>query len=672
MSSRIVLSWRRIARRGGVGLLGAAILALGLALIGHSEAGAGPTGGNATPTATTLPTSRPTSTATPTATTRATTAPNPETPTVAATARGGATCAVTRDYALGGLRELSAPLGAWLHVEFSRQSGDPERETMLAGGSYTLAQAFPVGHLWEYNADCTANDVRTQIDAHIARRRAQGANNAGFAPADMVAALFMPGLHVTAPPTVTSAASALCPSTPEAQRLVGVSLRQLEEPCGWAWNGTPVEATCPQGWICTLSTDGTFIVTIGDGVRRTIAAGTFRFVAAYPTDDAVHSPCALVEKEHAFAPRLTFVPDGFSCAPVATATATLPAPASRYPLAGTIFRSNKGDGGANDRYRAIVTDAGRIWQDLLPPGNERVAHAVAIQLSPGQYRYRGVACTLYLDPEQNGKGSANTPPIASHLNMAEYDSFTVRTSHTVAWALVECDGGASSGFEIRWLGAVVAAPTAPPASSSFQLGKGEAKRIGAYAVVAGDVKINGSPLYASQQDAGRVVLLTEAADVEAPWGATVTTFTDLAAAKAKQQAAADEMVRLGCAHGCLWVIQVQWPRDATTATPKATSASSSYWESGIGNTAVWTVTLAPGTVTIIAGYRVDDETNGIYKAVRGGGTISTTVQDGFLIAIEGTGAQQEFCARVARAQAMAWAHDHIYPLAEWSACSRST
>lgn len=113
---------------------------------------------------------------------------------------------------------------------------------------------------------------------------------------------------------------------------------------------------------------------------------------------------------------------------------------SSYPLAGTIYSSPQGH-----EYDARWESNGRLWQPSLPSGNQRVAHSVAFTILPGSYTFNGVACRLYVDNARNGKGSQN-PITAANVNGA---SFSVNTADNGnAFALVECDGGASSGFEI--------------------------------------------------------------------------------------------------------------------------------------------------------------------------------------------------------------------------------
>jgi len=93
------------------------------------------------------------------------------------------TCYVVHDYQLQDLPEVATSSGNFLHVEYWTD-GNPERETILPGNRYLLNTALK-GHVWEYSG-CTFDQVMEQVDAHIARRIAQLANNDGFVPWEQV------------------------------------------------------------------------------------------------------------------------------------------------------------------------------------------------------------------------------------------------------------------------------------------------------------------------------------------------------------------------------------------------------------------------------------------------------------------------------------------------------
>jgi len=102
-----------------------------------------------------------------------------------------------------------------------------------------------------------------------------------------------------------------CPTTEEAKNLTGVDVQRLAtEPCAFVWRGTPpatVVATCPTGWVCTWDVVNDIVVVhLGVNQKAEIHAGTWRFIAGYPPNDAVHDVCALYQKEKNFG--LTEVP----------------------------------------------------------------------------------------------------------------------------------------------------------------------------------------------------------------------------------------------------------------------------------------------------------------------------------------------------------------------------
>lgn len=131
--------------------------------------------------------------------------------------------------------------------------------------------------------------------------------------------------------------------------------------------------------------------------------------------------------------------------PPAEPTATRTVPQTQcYPLSGQAYTSPQGD-----LYQALWTCDGRLWQPFLPVGNLRVAHSVAITLEVGNYAFDGVECALFVDATRNGNGASN-PMTAGYGNDLRFSINTADNGQ--AWALVECRGNFSTGFQIRWLG----------------------------------------------------------------------------------------------------------------------------------------------------------------------------------------------------------------------------
>lgn len=102
---------------------------------------------------------------------------------------------------------------------------------------------------------------------------------------------------------VTSTAG--CPTTGEVKTLTGVDVQRLAtEPCAFVWRGTPGETTtaiCPSGYVCTFDVSNDIVVVhLGVNQKAEIRAGTWRFIAGYPPNDAVHDVCALYQNEQNF------------------------------------------------------------------------------------------------------------------------------------------------------------------------------------------------------------------------------------------------------------------------------------------------------------------------------------------------------------------------------------
>jgi hypothetical protein len=127
------------------------------------------------------------------------------------------------------------------------------------------------------------------------------------APAPNAPAVEQPAVQPAAPVTSTAG----CPTTGEVKTLTRVDVQRLAtEPCAFVWRGTPpatVVATCPTGWVCTWDVVNDIVVVhLGVNQKAEIRAGTWRFIAGYPPNDAVHDVCALYQKEKNFG--LTEVP----------------------------------------------------------------------------------------------------------------------------------------------------------------------------------------------------------------------------------------------------------------------------------------------------------------------------------------------------------------------------
>jgi hypothetical protein len=109
------------------------------------------------------------------------------------------------------------------------------------------------------------------------------------------------------PTAVPVTPAPVCPiDTQEAQKVLGVNVQKIgTEFCAWVFRcvgpDCPRCVTIPQGWTGTVTTAGRKIMVFdGNGQRVCAIAGTFRFKAGYPADDAVHDINALLAKEQEF------------------------------------------------------------------------------------------------------------------------------------------------------------------------------------------------------------------------------------------------------------------------------------------------------------------------------------------------------------------------------------
>ncbi len=126
-------------------------------------------------------------------------------------------------------------------------------------------------------------------------------------------------LGAAAPDSSTSIGGvASCPDVTEVQWQTGVPVNQFGEACGFHWDGSRIEGTCPKGYICTFNVGSRTVVMTGKNQSVEIVnAGTWRFVDAYPEDSPVREPCTLLRDEQRwaeqYAPDLPVEPAGFRC-----------------------------------------------------------------------------------------------------------------------------------------------------------------------------------------------------------------------------------------------------------------------------------------------------------------------------------------------------------------------
>jgi len=94
----------------------------------------------------------------------------------------GGSCKIIHDSLVDVEMDHISSSGNFIHLEYW-YPGEPERETILpaataGGGRFNFSRGLR-GWVWEY-ADCTFDEVKQQVDAHIQRRLEGGANNDGY------------------------------------------------------------------------------------------------------------------------------------------------------------------------------------------------------------------------------------------------------------------------------------------------------------------------------------------------------------------------------------------------------------------------------------------------------------------------------------------------------------
>lgn len=113
------------------------------------------------------------------------------------------------------------------------------------------------------------------------------------------------------------------------------------------------------------------------------------------------------------------------------------------------------------------------------------------------------------------------------------------------------------------------------------------KSVTKFSVVAGDIKVKGTPLYDNDSSTGLVTLFEEDSEIETPWGASIITNIDLPAAENTLKAVSDEIKAKGCGGSCNSVTTLIIPKDmppptfVMTAGEKKTVAKYSLIEGDI-------------------------------------------------------------------------------------------
>ncbi len=96
----------------------------------------------------------------------------------------------------------------------------------------------------------------------------------------------------------------------------------------------------------------------------------------------------------------------------------------------------------------------------------------------------------------------------------------------------------------------------------------------------------------------------------------------------------------------------------TAATVHELIPERDFAETGPG-TGTFTITLSATETAVFGGYSVDGVDHGVYRMRCGPGTFTTTITDGFFVAVPSARAQEEFQMRLNQADQHKYARDHI-------------
>lgn len=110
--------------------------------------------------------------------------------------------------------------------------------------------------------------------------------------------------------------------------------------------------------------------------------------------------------------------------------------------------------------------------------------------------------------------------------------------------------------------ALTAIPAVPPNAIYHRLGKGETRNVLPYAVVTGDVSVNGHWMADKRAGTGLVLILTHAASVHAPFGAEVLEHLSTVDAHSLALILQRSTKQQGCGmgHGCPYGVSIlTWP-----------------------------------------------------------------------------------------------------------------
>lgn len=196
------------------------------------------------------------------------------------------------------------------------------------------------------------------------------------------------------------------------QSLLGISVVCLgTEYDAYTWRSVPikVDATCPEGWICTLHlAEGDKIIVTETPGKYSIVAGTFRRKTGYPSGDAVHNACELLIKEKTFGasqnPKFDVFPHGFTCDGTKLTKSD--------STAGTVGTTDLTKLASAELVAKIVGGSSSNWSEL--PGSNGKG-----------WKYKGPSANLTVPPSSR----------IDHPNGSSNPGQSVTTSEATLWIL---------------------------------------------------------------------------------------------------------------------------------------------------------------------------------------------------------------------------------------------
>ncbi len=324
----------------------------------------------------------------------------------------------------------------------------------------------------------------------------------------------------------------------------------------WSDNGDRIHQFTVPGGDTTLTA---FYKTVDDGgivTQNTIIAGDVKVdgIQLYDDDPKTGLVVLLEQEATVEAPwGATFIPNPDR----ATADQNLTAIVEQLKIQGC-------DGGCSDvKVINWPTDKPieKIYQ--IAPGQKITVDQNSVVI--GDIKINGES--LYDDEvesglitlmEQNGEVEAHWGAVVIRNNSSAEAEATLQNE---AANLKDegCGGNCLVVTTVHW-------PSEKPANKISELKPGEKKLLPKFAVISGDIKVNGKALYDDIETTGLVTVLESEGEVEAPWGATYNLNSDQPSVDIATLQLVTRVKNNGCLSGCSSVTTLHWPTDFSQNT----------------------------------------------------------------------------------------------------------